>query len=79
MDRLPVRRRLWASAGLDQFAVQCESAPPRSDDRPDETHLGWDGTLEETECFPDKGHEINEGYRWKIFEKTDKSHFTTRK
>lgn len=56
MDRLPARSCLWAGAELDQFAVQCESAPPQSDDRPDESLLGWDGRLGEIDCSPVTGH-----------------------
>lgn len=54
MGRSLARRCLWADAGLNQFAVQCESAPPQSADMPDDSHLGGDGTLAEVALLPEK-------------------------
>lgn len=53
-DRSLGRRCLWAGAGSDRFAVQCGLAPPQSADKPDDSPLGWDGTLAEAVCVPGK-------------------------
>lgn len=44
-DQILGQRCLWADAVSVRFAVQCGFAPPRSADKPDDSPLGWDGTL----------------------------------
>lgn len=53
-DQTPGQRCLWADAGWVRFAGRCGFAPPPSADRPGDSPLGWDGTLEAAGFVPGK-------------------------